>query len=301
MACRLNAVLASVFLAIGALVTNPAAAADCATGTSFPIKLTRGSRLMVDARINGHAVRALLDSAAESTLIDRKAAASLQVSGGTTVTGQGSGAENFDAAEVKGVTLEALGQTLRDQTVAVVDLSDVGRRLLGHPLDVVLGREIFDAARLRIDIDGKCITVIGRDSNPAPRGVELALVTEKGIETIPVRVEDHETVRATFDLGNGSQTLIGSKFAEKIHLLSDGRPSKMSAGGGLGGELKRQVVTLRTLDIAGRRLTDLPAAIDTRPSASDVNVGIAVLRHFLITTDFARHAVWLEPRGGTTD
>lgn len=301
MACRLYDVLTSVCLALSALLTNPAAGADSAAGTSYPIILTSGSRLMVDARINGHAVRALLDSAAESTLIDRKAAASLQVSGGTTVTGQGSGAESFEAAQVKGVTLEAFGQTLKDQTVAVVDLSDVGRRLLGHPLDVVLGREIFDATRLQIDIDGKRITVIGRDSKRVPRGVELALVNENGIETIPVRVEEHETVRAAFDLGNGSQTLIGSKFAEQIHLLSDGRPSAMIPGGGLGGELKRKVVTLRTLVIAGERLTDLPAAIDTRPSASDVNVGIAVLRHFLITTDFASHVVWLEPRGGKTD
>jgi len=297
MVSRLRGVLASLFLTIGPALASPATAAEPAAGTSYPLTLTRGSRLMVDARINGYPVQALLDSAAESTLIDRKAAEKLQVLGGTTVTGQGSGAENFEAAEVKGVTLQAFGLTLKDQTVAVVDLGDVGRRLLGHPLDVVLGREIFDAARLRIDIDGKRITVIGRDPKQAPRGVELALVTENGIETLPVRVEDHETVRATFDLGNGSETLIGSKLADKLHLLSDGRPSKISAGGGLGGELKRTVVTLRTLDIAGQRLTDLPAAIDTRLSASDVNIGITVLRHFLITTDFAKHVVWLEPRG----
>ena len=286
MASRLYGVLALISVALTA---------------SYPLTLTSGSRLMVDARINGHPVRALLDSAAESTLIDRKAAASLQISGGTSVTGQGSGAENFEAAEVKGVTLEAFGVTMKDQTVAVIDLSDVGRRLLGHPLDVVLGREIFDSARLRIDIDGKQITVVGRDPKQVPRGVELALVTEHGIETIPVRVEGHETVRATFDTGNGSEVLIGSKLADKLHLLSDGRPSKLSAGGGLGGELQRKVVTLRTLEIAGQRLTDVVAAIDTRPSASDVNVGISVLRHFLITTDFAQHVVWLEPRAARPD
>src|SRR3569833_4290600 len=119
MACRLNDVLASVFLAFCAMLVDPATAADSATGTSYPLTLINGSRLMVDARINGHAVRALLDSAAESTLIDRKTATSLQVSGGTAVTGQGSGAESFEAAEVKGVTLEAFGLTLKDQTVAV--------------------------------------------------------------------------------------------------------------------------------------------------------------------------------------
>ncbi|MBS0417115.1 MAG: retropepsin-like domain-containing protein [Proteobacteria bacterium] len=288
--------LAAVSLAIGALLSVPAPAAESAAGTSYPLTLTRGSRLMVDTRINGHSVKALLDSAAESTLIDRKVAESLQVSGGTAVTGQGSGAQSFEAAAVKGVTLQAFGLTLKDQTVAVVDLSDVGRRLLGHSLDVVLGREVFDAARLQIDIEGKRITVIARDPKTVPRGVELALVTENGIETLPVRIEDHDGVRAAFDLGNGSETLIGAKLADQLHLLSDGRPNKVSAGGGLGGELQRQVVILRSLDIAGQRITDLPAAIDTRPSATDVNIGIAVLRRFLITTDFARHAVWLEPR-----
>jgi len=39
--------------------------------------------------------------------------------------------------------------------------------------------------------------------------------------------------------------------------------------------------------------------IDAQPSAADLNVGISVLRHFLITTDFAAHAVWLEPRTKT--
>ena len=60
-------------------------------------------------------------------------------------------------------------------------------------------------------------------------------------------------------------------------------------------------MTLRTLEIAGQRLTDVVAAIDTRPSASDVNIGISVLRHFLITTDFAQHVVWLEPRAAKPD
>jgi hypothetical protein len=38
------------------------------------------------------------------------------------------------------------------------------------------------------------------------------------------------------------------------------------------------------------------ATIDAQPSASDVNIGVNVLRHFFITTDFKKHALWLEPR-----
>jgi predicted aspartyl protease len=125
--------------------------------------------------------------------------------------------------------------------------------------------------------------------------VRFDLVTEHGVETVPVRVESGDQVRATFDLGNGSGVLIGSALADRMHLLSDGRKVDIKRGGGLGGETARQVITLHSIEIAGRRFNDVSATIDAQPSASDVNVGVDLLRHFRITTDFAHHSVWLEP------
>lgn len=270
--------------------TALAAAAD--SGQSFALTLARGSRLMIDAKVNGHPVRALLDSAAEATLVDRGFAQRLKLNGEKMVSGQGSGQTSFDAALINGVTLEAVGLSLPNQTIAVTDLKDVGRRLLGHSIDVILGREIFDAARLAIDINGHRIAVVPRDSKP--RGVRLELVTEHGVETVPVRVEFSAPVRATFDLGNGSQVLVGAALAAR--LLTDGRPVKAGRGGGLGGEAVRQFFALKSLDVAGRRFDDVAAAIDPQASASDINIGVAILRHFWITTDFAHHAVWLAPR-----
>jgi hypothetical protein len=271
--------------------TGPAAAD---TGQSFALTLTRGSRLMLDAKVNGHPVRALLDSAAEATLVDKGFAQRLKLNGGEVVSGQGSGQKSFDAALISGVTLEALGLSLPNQTIAVTDLKDVGRRLLGHPIDVILGREIFDAARLAIDIDGHRIAVVPQDSKP--RGVRLELVTEHGVETIPVGVESGVPVRATFDLGNGSRVLVGAGLAARLRLLTDGRSVKTARGGGLGGEAERQIFALRSLEVAGKRFDEVTAAIDATASASDLNIGVSVLRHFWITTDFAHHAVWLAPR-----
>jgi hypothetical protein len=105
--------------------------------------------------------------------LDRTFAKQLKLDHGQSVIGQGSGQASFDASLVGGVTLEALDLTLRDQTVAVADLSDVGRRLLGYQINVILGRELFDAARLSIDIDGHLISVVPRDRKP--RGVRLEL------------------------------------------------------------------------------------------------------------------------------
>lgn len=272
------------------LLMGPAAVAGDA---GFPLALTRGSRLMIAASINGHAVHALLDSAAEATLIDVKFAKKLGLRSSSTATGVGSGNASFEAGMAPGVRLQALGLTLPNQTVAIVDLEDVGRRLLGRRLDVILGREIFDAARLWIDIDGRRIRVLSRNQEPA--GVRLDLVSERGIETLEVRVEG-AAARAAFDLGNGSGVLIGSKFAQRLNLLTDGRPVSQARGGGLGGEATRETLRLKSLEVAGRDFKNLGAAIDAQPSATAVNIGVNVLRHFLITADFDNHVLWLQPR-----
>jgi Aspartyl protease len=271
------------------LLAASAAAAD----RNYPLILTQGSRLMIAASINDHPVQALLDSAAEATIIDIEFAKRLKLRSSSTATGQGSGNASFEAGMVDGVQLKALGLSLPNQTVAIVNLKDVGGRLLGQKLDVILGREIFDAARLFIDIDGRRIRVIKRDVEPA--GVRLELITERGIETLPVRVEG-AAVRAAFDLGNGGGVLLGSKLAQRMHLLTDGRPVAAARGGGLGGETSRQTLKIRSLEVAGISFADLDAAIDAQPSATDVNIGVDVLRHFLITSDFANHLLWLEKR-----
>jgi len=288
--------LAIVMMTSLALPVPPMAlAATAGEGSdSYPLTLTAGPRLTVAARINGRPVTALLDSAAEATLLDHRLANELKLGHGETVAGQGSGQDSFEASLVGGVTLETLGRSLPDQTVFVTDLTDINRRLkLGH-VEAILGREIFDAARLFIDIEGQHIAVVSRDKEP--RGVRLELVTEHGVETLPARIEGGAPVRATYDLGNGSKVLISSALAAHMGLLSDGRSVSTERGGGLGGETVRQVVTLRTLEIAGRKFHNVPAAIDHQASASDLNVGISVLRKFRITTDYANHVVWLESR-----
>jgi predicted aspartyl protease len=262
-------------------------------GRTYPLQLLAGSRLLIDARINGRAVEALLDSAAETTLLDAKFAQRAGILSGDRTVGRGSGKSTFEAELVSGVSLSALGVDLANQSVAVADLSDVSARLLARPIDAILGRELFDAARLLIDIRRGEIRVLA--PTEVPRGARLDLAAEHGVETIPASIEGHPAVRATFDLGNGSHVLIARRYAEQLGLLRDGRAVRHERGGGLGGEADREVLVLRTLEIASRRFTDVSAAIDPGSSASDLNVGVSVLRDFIITTDFKGRAVWLMP------
>ena len=91
-----------------------------------------------------------------------------------------------------------------------------------------------------------------------------------------MRVEGKDAL-AAFDLGNGSKILLAGDYAKRRDFLTDGRAVTQEKGG-LGGETKRNVIVLKSLEIAGLTLTNVPAAIDEGDSATDLNVGISVLR-----------------------
>jgi hypothetical protein len=259
-----------------------------APAAAEPLILDNG-RLFVAAEVNGVQSEALLDSAAEASLVDPVFAARARLPQGTPVTIRGSGG-TATATFVEGVTIRAAGVTLKPEGVVLTDLSELSARLIKRPTSIVLGRELFDAARLEIDIKGRQLQVI--TASAAPRGRPLRLTAHAGVEAIPVMV-GKAPAQAEFDLGNGSGVLISRQFARKLGLRSIGT----KAGGGIGGEVKRDLVRLPTLTLAGVKFRNIVAAIDDQPGANDVNVGTSILQHFLITTDFKQRAVWLHPTG----
>ena len=253
-----------------------------------PLEFYNG-RLFIPARVNDVATEALLDSGAEATLVDPALAAKAKLPEGTAQIMKGSGG-SAPARVVEGATIEALGVTLHPEVVVVLDMTDLSNRLIKRPTQAVVGRELFDAARLRINISGRQITVVARETEP--RGQRLPLTGHAGIEAVPVLVNGLPA-HAEFDLGNGNDPMISRAFAQKLKLKTVGRKK----GGGIGGEVERDVVKLESLEVGGARFTNVEAAVDDQPSANDLNIGTSILKHFLITTDFEQRAVWLEPVG----
>ena len=270
-----------------ALLLSPVLVAD-----ARPTALTvRADRLFLPVEVNGQRTEALLDSAAESSLIDPAFARELGLEVSGQATARGAGGEQ--QAQLAHVAVRAAAVRMQDLTVAVLDLSDVSRRLVGSQVRFVLGRELFDAARLRIDIDRGTLEVVSRRAPVA--GIELPLTEHAGIESIPARVEGIAAA-ADVDLGNGSDVLLGKAFAERHGLLGPGRVITSREGGGIGGMRQRAVVRLGRLEVGGSTFTDVEAAVDPMDNAGDLNLGVRILRHFIIVSDFARHRMWLEPR-----
>ena len=246
-------------------------------------------RLFISAKVNGVATEALLDSGAEASLIDPTLAAEAKLPDGQAVTMKGSGGSTT-ARFVEGVPVEALGLKVQGEGIVVMDMSDLSQRLIKRPTRAIVGRELFDAARLRIDLQGGTIEVVDRAMVPV--GKSLPLTEHAGIEAMPVSVNGIPA-QAEFDLGNGSDPMISRTMANRLGLKVAGK----KAGGGIGGEIQRDVVTIPQLELAGARFRNVTATIDDQPSANDMNIGTSILRNYLITTDFQQRSLWLEPIG----
>ncbi len=275
--------LRGLALGLAALPFSPAPAET--------LELTN-NRLFLAVSVNGQPAVALLDSGAEMTIIDDDFAERLGLEMVGSATAHGSGAAAMEARFAEQVRIEAVGVPFETR-VGILDLGEVSRRLLGRDVAMLLGRDLFDRARLRIDIVGGMIDIA--DAVPAD-GVRLPLSNHRGIPAIPASIEGEAPVQAVFDLGNGSGVMVGRAYAERIGLAAPERIVERSGGGGLGGERLRDIVVLRNLVLAGREYRDVRAAIDPGETASDLNIGTSILRDFIITTDFAGGAIWLEPR-----
>lgn len=250
-----------------------------------------GNRLFLPIEINGERTEALLDSGAEMTLVDAEFAERIALPTAGSETARGTGGEQ-EVSFAEGVDIAAIGFELDKRTVAVLDLSDIALRLVGEALPVVLGRDLFDAGRIYLDIEGG--RICRADDTAAPAGERLPLVPHAGIMQMPVQIEG-VPASADFDLGNGNEVLIGQAFAGQHGLLAAERIVGTKAGGGIGGEVTRELVRLESLEIAGSAFPDVVAAIDRSETAAEANVGVGILRNFRMTVDFPAKALWLEP------
>lgn len=245
-------------------------------------------RIFIQAKLKNVQTEALLDSGAEASLIDPALAKRAGLPPGVEIEIKGSGGKG-KARFVYGPHIYAGGLDLGEQELVILDLRDISKRLIKRPTQMVVGRQLFDAARLRIDILGGTWDVLKPDDKAV--GVALKLEKHAGIEAAPVTVNGVAAL-ADFDLGNGSKVMISKAMAAKLVLKTIGQEK----GGGIGGELVRDLVTIDRLDVAGKTFRNVTAGVDALDNAGDLNIGTAILQHFIVTTDFPGRAVYLEAR-----
>ena len=269
---------------------------DAASRSGVPFEIFRDSRLFLPVTVNGHAAVALLDTGAGITTVD----AAFARSAGLLAAGSAGQASvsGMQMQLVSNVTVASGGQTLGGLTVAVADLSATAQTI-GHPVQMILGREAFDQAVVDIDFASATLHFSAPAGFSPPSGAARLPVSETtpGQRGVPVSVEGRPPVMADIDLGNGMPFLVSADYAASARLL-EGRPVSSVMASGLGGPSKRGLTTLAAISVGGFQLGGVPAMVnrsaDEMP-VRDVNIGFGVLSRFHLVFDYPQSALFLSP------
>jgi len=259
-----------------------------------------GNRVYIPATINGQDVDVLLDSGAEMTVLDRAFAAALGVEGAGEIAAVGTGGV-AQAQFASGITLQVGPLTLRDMTVAILDLEAIAG-MLGRPLPVILGKDAFADLIVDVDFPNRRIAFHEPSGFAPPAGArEVALVESAGgLRSVEVSIEGRPPAPFDFDIGNGGSALVFPAYAEAEGLL-EGRRSSTVLSGAVGGLRTARIAVVERLTFAGVELRDVPvvftpagtSAVDSDRLAG--NLGIGVLARFRLITDYPGDRLWLVP------
>jgi len=293
----LAALLAVLVAPAAALAQAPAPAqATVAHATRFDFLQDR--QILFPITINGRPAEAWLDSGASSTVIDARFAASLGLRLGRGLRAQGV------AGRVDGVRLAHADLRLGDldlprRSVAVMDLG-VLEAVVPRPVQVILGRDIFDVAVVDIDFQASQIAFLARHDFRPPPVAPLPLTVAGNLRSLPIAIAGRP-VQAVLDLGNSGALLVDRDYADARGLLA-GRPVSTQLAVGVDGPRESAVTSLDGVEVGGVVFRDVPtSATAGLVAAAPANIGLALLSRFHVTIDFAGDRLWLQPYPGAAE
>jgi hypothetical protein len=257
-----------------------------------------GPHIGCTVTIEGRAYAFLIDSGAQNVLVDAAVAHRLHLDevGSLEVRG----AVRTGGLHVAHLAHLGIGSaSLDDLLVSTIDLQP---GLGGAEIDGILGYPFFAASVVQLDF-AQGVMRFGPPGSFAPPGERIALDVDREIPEATVRLNDALNAPFIVDTGNSGEMLLYEPFVGAHPGVVPATGSR-STNYGVGGS----DVTYRThLDAV--RIGDLPVA---RPTVDVVeastgafadrtdagNLGLGVLRNFVVTFDLGNGAMYLLPNGG---
>jgi predicted aspartyl protease len=263
-----------------------------AAAHAMPFQFVLERQIVFPITIDGKPAEAWLDSGAGAIVVDAAFARRLGLELGAPIKAHGVSGEVADVHLSK-ADLVAGDLAMPARRVVVMDLSAV-QRLVGRPVQVLLGRDVFDQAVVQLDFQARKLTLTPRDAFEPPPGAPLPLKRSGDLKSVAIRVAGVE-MPAILDLGNAGGLLIDQEFAAHYRLL-DGRRASTTLGVGADGAHEETQTTLDRLELGGVSLNGVPTtATANLSSKAPANVGLQVLSRFRLTIDFAGDRLWLSP------
>ena len=255
-----------------------------------------GGHIYVDVGISGKTYRFLIDSGAQNILIDEHVAqeAGLPAVGAL----EASGAQRTGGMQLARLDALQIGSgTMRDLVVTVLDLS---RSTSGaFRIDGILGYPFFAEASVTIDV-AKSTMLFGPPDSFVPLGQKVAIETDRAFPEARFRVNGSIEAPFIVDTGNAAEVLLYRPFVDRHAGIVPPSVTSRQEAYGIGGATNSYASALDRLEIAGYTLyhADASVMLATQGAFADRvdagNIGLGVLRNFVVTFDESRNAMYIE-------
>lgn len=272
--------------------------ASGATGW-LPYAAPRASTPTVQVSVGGRPVRALIDSGAQYSVIDRSLVQTLGLTkvfdipmvaygvGGQAQVGRGATLD-VRIGEPEGLRLEGL-------RAAILDLGPLaGEKGLGAPL--ILGQDVLRELVLELDTRRRRLKLVARDGWSPPASLAPISVTRAGRALQAAITVEGATVDAVIDTGASAVLAVTRETAEATGLL-DGRARTPGQSIVLGGVVGAETVIVRTLTIGDELYRQAEVAIYddvAAPGFPKALVGMAAFEDRRLALDLGGPRLFVE-------
>jgi hypothetical protein len=273
--------------------------------------------IFLTARVNGsEPLSFCFDTGASLTVINepRATALGLALRDRRRIDGADGGEGSMNFAFAQGVSIDLGEARFAPDQVGVTSMT-LAEKLLGHPMDGVLGRDFISRYVVEIDYAGKALTLYEPNAYQAVHadatGETLPLKMIDGIPCVNARLKlpGREAFDALFgiDTGDGGGLGLNSPFVTRRKLIESMPKVVPGFSAGLSGE--SPVVAGRAENLTlGRTAILNPVAGFSQAakgahawSKFDGFLGSEVWRRFRVTLDYSRKQMRLEPNGSLLD
>jgi predicted aspartyl protease len=261
--------------------------------------------VVLEARMNdGRPMSFVLDTGASTSVVDAAAAARAGLKTGATdqaTTGGGT----VDAAEIAGARVSVGPLVWNPLPLVAIDLSEL-RAGLGHPVDGILGYDVFARHVVEVDYVARVVRFHPPDAwSPPGDAFEVPLRMVSQIPLVDVRVRGvsgiERTARVEFDTGQTGALTLTQEYLGRERLITDTQPKQaITAGAILAGRVPAFVTRLDSIAL-GRARISAPIATVAAAEAAGVEgeavglLGGEILRRFDLFVDYPRSRALLRP------
>jgi predicted aspartyl protease len=272
----------------------------------IPIEI-HDSHVFFHGQLNDSNIVFTLDTGAYSNVIDEAHARAI----GVPLIGQQrlfGAAGPTESAHVRGLSVRLPGVRIERQSFMTTPLRFLSGTT-GLPVTAILGYDFFSRFVVEIDYRGREMRLFDPDRyryRGKGASVPITLRENHPYVRARIRMPDGSDVDGDFviDMGSGSTLLLAADFAT-AHGLPQSLTQKLETRGqAVGGELRVATGRLPGLQLGPFRVNDpvvhFPSGEITAPGTAG-NIGGGFLRRFVVTLDYRRMRMILEPNAAFSE